>query len=113
MGYQLFNMVQFLGVRARYSWYWMPLQVTSHFYWVKDPLINTELYPKKTNNPSALLLSVPIILCKKPVMSQPFVNRLATWIEDELDMKNEELGKEYNIMILIIFIKQCCIYIHI
>lgn len=46
-------------------------------------------------------------------MSQPFVNRLATWIEDELDMKNEELGKEYNIMILIIFIKQCCIYIHI
>ena len=25
-------------------------------------------------------------------------------------MKNAELGKEYYIMILIIFIKQCCIY---
>ena len=28
-------------------------------------------------------------------------------------MKNAELGKEYDIMILIIFIKQCCIYTYI
>ena len=80
-GLLAFQCASILGIRAHYIVYWMPIQVTSHFYWEKDPLINTELYPtplQNINYSSALLLSVPIILCKKPFMSQPFVNRLAT-----------------------------------
>lgn len=83
----------------------LPIQVTSHFYWEKEPLINTELYPTPLqiiNYSSALLLSVPIILCKKTFMSQPFVNRLATmgrrwaWYEKCRTGKGIQHNDTYN-----------------
>ena len=54
------------------------------------------------NYSSALLLSVPIILCKKPFTSQPFVNRLATmgrrwaWYEKCRTGKGIQHNDTYN-----------------